>query len=144
MDTQTNYHHPISVPPPSTATPSPVVAPALALFAAILKSVDKLFSVAYLAAGTLQPQLSLVQVNLTCTQQPNSQSYCTSGIYFVHFFHHHPVNKSQTNQCAQWWPQWHQCIHVNGIITYGNCILHWPSHPPNPQKMCFIDLNPLI
>jgi hypothetical protein len=131
----TNKDHPISTNSPSVAATPVDHTAATSLATSITSSTDKLFFVSYLMPGTLRPRWSLVQVDLPCTERdPDSQSYRTSGTYFVHFFRRHPDDTCQSDQQARWWPQWHRYTTVNGTIEYGDCILFRPPHLPDPTR----------
>jgi hypothetical protein len=79
------------------------------LYVDITTSVDRLFFISYTNLGTIRPRWFLIFVDLPQTElDPRCTNHIEDGVYYCHFLHRHPDDKSEQDQDTRWWPEWHQ------------------------------------
>jgi hypothetical protein len=128
---------------PTTAVPSSTEQ----LYESIVESTDRMFFIRYLPEGTLRPRWYLVAVDLDCSlRDPNSSNCRTTGQFYVHFFCRHPTDRSSSDACARWWPEWHRYTRdpADDTLLYGDQVLFRPNQTPDPDKyIAWSDVVPL-
>ena len=118
-----------------------------ALYESVINSEDRMFFVSYRPEGTLRPRWYLVSVDLECSlRNPTSADCQSSGLYYVHFYCRHPSDRTSSDACARWWPEWHRYTTdpANDSIIFGDQVLFRPDHTPDATRyIAWSDVVPL-
>ena len=106
--------------------------PSLAtLYTKFFRSTDKLFSVSYTPADTMQQRWYLVQVSMK-----ESTQWTNTGMYFCSFLQCHPSDSGKSNSSCRWWPEWRELdwLQDGSCYEYGQRVLFSPRNKPDLKK----------
>ena len=97
----------------------------------LAQSVDKLFFVQYVPAGTLRPKWYAIQVN-----EEASGDTMEGGVYLCEFLQKHTSDDLKSDSRSRWWPEWRE-LSWNKDKTefdYGRRVLLSPRTKPSLQE----------